>query len=135
MRKVLFLLFMTLLLSSCKVREKIVEVPIPQIKTEIKYIDKVKYDSIYLKDSIYIIQKGDTIYNNKVAYRYKYKYLKDTITVNKTDTITKLQKVTEIKVKNQLNTVQKVLIYIGLFSLLIFIIIIYRRLKNDRFTY
>ena len=130
MRKVLFLLFMTLLLSSCKVREKIVEVPIPQIKTEIKYIDKVKYDSIYLKDSIYIIQKGDTIYNNKVAYRYKYKYLKDTITVNKTDTITKLQKVTEIKVKNQLNTVQKVLIYIGLFSLLIFIIIIYRRFKK-----
>lgn len=130
MRKVLFLLFMTLLLSSCKVREKIVEVPIPQIKTEIKYIDKVKYDSIYLKDSIYIIQKGDTIYNNKVAYRYKYKYLKDTITVNKTDTITKLQKVTEIKVKNQLNTVQKILIYIGLFSLLIFIIIIYRRFKK-----
>ena len=63
MRKILFLLFMTLLLGSCKVKEKIVEVPIPQIKTEIKYIDKVKYDSIYLKDSVYIIQKGDTIYN------------------------------------------------------------------------
>ena len=130
MRKILFLLFMTLLLGSCKVKEKIVEVPIPQIKTEIKYIDKVKYDSIYLKDSVYIIQKGDTIYNNKVAYRYKYKYLKDTVTVNKTDTITKLQKVTEIKVKNQLNTVQKILMYIGLFSLLIFIIIIYKHFKK-----
>ena len=130
MRKILFLLFMTLLLGSCKVKEKIVEVPIPQIKTEIKYIDKVKYDSIYLKDSVYIIQKGDTIYNNKVAYRYKYKYLKDTITVNKTDTITKLQKITEIKVKNQLNTVQKVLMYIGLFSLLMFIIIIYKHFKK-----
>ena len=130
MRKILFLLFMTLLLGSCKVKEKIVEVPIPQIKTEIKYIDKVKYDSIYLKDSVYIVQKGDTIYNNKVAYRYKYKYLKDTITINKTDTITKLQKVTEIKVKNQLNTVQKILIYIGLFSLLMFIIIIYKHFKK-----
>ena len=130
MRKILFLLFMTLLLGSCKVKEKIVEVPIPQIKTEIKYIDKVKYDSIYLKDSVYIVQKGDTIYNNKVAYRYKYKYLKDTITVNKTDTITKLQKVTEIKVKNQLNTVQKILMYIGLFSLLMFIIIIYKYFKK-----
>ena len=122
MRKILFLLFMILLLSSCKVKEKIVEVPIPQIKTEIKYIDKVKYDSIYLKDSVYIVQKGDTIYNNKVAYRYKYKYLKDTIT--------KLQKVTEIKVKNQLNIVQKILIYIGLFSLLMFIIIIYKHFKK-----
>ena len=130
MRKILFLLFMTLLLGSCKVKEKIVEVPIPQIKTEIKYIDKVKYDSIYLKDSVYIIQKGDTIYNNKVAYRYKYKYLKDTITINKTDTITRLQKITEIKVNNQLNVVQKVLMYIGLFSLLMFIIIIYKHFKK-----
>lgn len=130
MRKILFLLFMTLLLGSCKVKEKIVEVPIPQIKTEIKYIDKVKYDSIYLKDSVYIIQKGDTVYNNKVAYRYKYKYLKDTITINKADTITRLQKVTEIKVKNQLNVVQKVLMYIGLFSLLMFIIIIYKHFKK-----
>ena len=130
MRKILFLLFMTLLLGSCKVKEKIVEVPIPLIKTEIKYIDKVKYDSIYLKDSVYIIQKGDTIYNNKVAYRYKYKYLKDTIIVNETDTIIKLQKVTEIKVKNQLNVVQKILMYIGLFSLLMFIIIIYKHFKK-----
>lgn len=130
MRKILFLLFMTLLLGSCKVKEKIVEVPIPQIKTEIKYIDKIKYDSIYLKDSVYIIQRGDTIYNNKVAYRYKYKYLKDTIIVNETDTIIKLQKVTEIKVKNQLNVVQKILMYIGLFSLLMFIIIIYKHFKK-----
>lgn len=130
MRKILFLLFMTLLLGSCKVKEKIVEVPIPQIKTEIKYIDKVKYDSIYLKDSVYIIQKGDTIYNNKVAYRYKYKYLKDTIIVNEIDTIIKLQKVTEIKVKNQLNVVQKILMYISLFSLLMFIIIIYKHFKK-----
>lgn len=130
MKKILFLLFMTLLLGSCKVKEKIVEVPIPQIKTEIKYIDKVKYDSIYLKDSVYIIQKGDTVYNTKVAYRYKYKYLKDTITINKADTITRLQKVTEIKVKNQLNVVQKVLMYIGLFFLLMFIIIIYKHFKK-----
>ena len=130
MRKILFLLFMTLLLGSCKVKEKIVEVPIPQIKTEIKYIDKVKYDSIYLKDSVYIVQKGDTIYNNKVAYRYKYKYLKDTVIVNKIDTITRLQKVTEIKVQNQLNIVQKVLIYIGLFSILSFLIILYKHFKK-----
>ena len=70
------------------------------------------------------------IYNNKVAYRYKYKYLKDTITINKTDTITKLKKITEIKVKNQLNVVQKVLIYIGLFSILLFLIIIYKYFKK-----
>ena len=56
--------------------------------------------------------------------------LKDTIAINKTDTITKLQKVTEIKVQNQLNIVQKVLMYIGLFSLLMFIIIIYKHFEK-----
>ena len=69
MRKILFLLFMTLLLGSCKMKEKIVEVPIPQIKTE-------------------------------------------------------------IKVQNQLNIVQKVLIYIGLFSILLFLIILYKHFKK-----
>ena len=56
--------------------------------------------------------------------------MKDTIIVNETDTIIKLQKVTEIKVKNQLNVVQKILMYIGLFSLLMFIIIIYKHFKK-----
>lgn len=61
MRKILFLLFMTLLLGSCKVKEKIVEVPIPQIKTEIKYIDKVKYDSIYLR-IVFILYRKEILY-------------------------------------------------------------------------
>ena len=120
------LLFLTTIISCTTT--KIVEVPVETIKTE--YVEQIKYDSIYSKDSIYIMQKGDTIYNTKVAYRYKYKYLKDTVTVNKTDTITRLQKVTEIKVKNQLNAVQKILMYIGLFSLLMFIIIIYKHFKK-----
>ena len=122
-----FLLFLTIVIS-CKTTTKIVEIPVETIKTE--YVEQIKYDSIYHKDSIYIMQKGDTIYNTKVAYRYKYKYLKDTITINKTDTITRLQKVTEIKIKNQLNVVQKILMYIGLFSLLMFIIIIYKHFKK-----
>ena len=47
--------------------------------------------------------------------------LKDTMSI---------EEILNIKVKNQLNVVQKVLIYIGLFSLLMFIIIIYKHFKK-----
>ena len=83
--KTLFLLLFLTTIISCTTT-KIVEVPIETIKTE--YIEQIKYDSIYSRDSIYIMQKGDTIYNNKVQYLYKYKYLRDTINI--TDTIPKI---------------------------------------------
>lgn len=126
------LLFIFICLLSCKAKEKIVEVPveIPKIKTEIKYIDKLQHDSIYLKDSIFIYQKGDTIFNNKILYQYKYKYLRDTININKIDTIYKPIKITETIVKNELNSIQKTLVYIGLFALIFVIIWIYRQFKK-----
>ena len=47
--------------------------------------------------------------------------LKDTMSV---------EEILNIKVKNQLNIVQKVLIYIGLFSILLFLIILYKHFKK-----
>ena len=107
--KTLFLLLFLTTIVSCTTT-KIVEVPIETIKTE--YIEQVKYDSIYSKDSIYIMQKGDTIYNNKVQYLYKYKYLRDTINI--TDTIPKIITVKGTQYINQLYTWQKLLIIIGI---------------------
>ena len=107
--KTLFLLLFLTTIVSCTTT-KIVEVPIETIKTE--YIEQVKYDSIYSKDSIYIMQKGDTIYNNKVQYLYKYKYLRDTINI--TDTIPKIVTVKDTQCINQLYTWQKILIVIGI---------------------
>ena len=107
--KTLFLLLFLTTIISCTTT-KIVEVPVETIKTE--YIEQVKYDSIYSKDSIYIIQKGDTIYNNKVQYLYKYKYLRDTINI--TDTIPKIVTVKDTQYINQLYTWQKILIVIGI---------------------
>ena len=112
-----FLLFLTTIIS-CKTTTKIVEVPVETIKTE--YIEQVKYDSIYSKDSIYIMQKGDTIYNNKVQYLYKYKYLRDTINI--TDTIPKIVTVKDTQYINQLYTWQKILIVIGIGFILYWII-------------
>ena len=115
--KTLFLLLFLTTIISCTTT-KIVEVPIETIKTE--YIEQVKYDSIYSKDSIYIMQKGDTIYNNKVQYLYKYKYLRDTINI--TDTIPKIVTVKDTQYVNQLYTWQKLLIIIGIGFILYWII-------------
>ena len=113
-------LFLPLLLTTIIsfTTTKIVEVPVETIKTE--YIEQVKYDSIYSKDSIYIMQKGDTIYNNKVQYLYKYKYLRDTINI--TDTIPKIVTVKDTQYINQLYAWQKILIVIGIGFILYWII-------------
>lgn len=115
--KTLFLLLFLTTIISCTTT-KIVEVPVETIKTE--YVEQVKYDSIYSKDSIYIMQKGDTIYNNKVQYLYKYKYLRDTINI--TDTIPKIVTVKDTQYINQLYTWQKLLIVIGIGFILYWII-------------
>ena len=115
--KTLFLLLLLTIVISCTTT-KIVEVPIETIKTE--YIEQVKYDSIYSRDSIYIMQKGDTIYNNKVQYLYKYKYLRDTINI--TDTIPKIVTIKDTQYINQLYTWQKLLIVIGIGFILYWII-------------
>ena len=120
-----FLLFLTIVIS-CKTTTKVVEIPVETIKTE--YIEQIKYDSIYHKDSIYIMQKGDTIYNNKVQYLYKYKYLRDTINI--TDTIPKIITVKDTQYINQLYTWQKVLIVIGIGFILYWIIKLVIYIKN-----
>lgn len=115
--KTLFLLLFLTTIISCTTT-KTIEVPIETIKTE--YIEQIKYDSIYSKDSIYIIQKGDTIYNNKIEYLYKYKYLRDT--VNVTDTIPKIVTIKDVQYINQLYTWQKILIVIGIGVILYWVI-------------
>ena len=124
--KILFLLLFLTTIISCTTT-KIIEVPVETIKTE--YIEQVKYDSIYSKDSIYIMQKGDTIYNNKVQYLYKYKYLRDTINI--TDTIPKIITVKDTQYINKLYTWQKLLITVGIGFVLYWIVrlVIYIKTK------
>lgn len=117
LKMLFFLLFLTIVIS-CKTTTKVVEIPVETIKTE--YIEQVKYDSIYHKDSIYIMQKGDTIYNNKVQYLYKYKYLRDTINI--TDTIPTIVTVKDTQYINKLYTWQKLLITVGIGFVLYWIV-------------
>ena len=121
-----FLLFLTIVIS-CKTTTKVVEIPVETIKTE--YIEQIKYDSIYHKDSIYIMQKGDTIYNNKVQYLYKYKYLRDTINI--IDTIPTIVTVKDTQYINKLYTWQKLLMTVGIGFVLYWIVrlVIYIKTK------
>ena len=126
LKTLFFLLFLTIVIS-CKTTTKVVEIPVETIKTE--YIEQVKYDSIYHKDSIYIMQKGDTIYNNKVQYLYKYKYLRDTINI--TDTIPTIVTVKDTQYINKLYTWQKLLMTVGIGFVLYWIVrlVIYIKTK------
>ena len=126
LKTLFFLLFLTIVIS-CKTTTKVVEIPVETIKTE--YIEQIKYDSIYHKDSIYIMQKGDTIYNNKVQYLYKYKYLRDTINI--TDTIPTIVTVKDTQYINKLYTWQKLLITVGIGFVLYWIVrlVIYIKTK------
>lgn len=118
------LLLTVFILCSCK-STKIVEVPVETIKTQ--YIDKIKYDSIYSKDSVYIMQKGDTIYNNKIQYLYKYRYIRDTISI--VDTIPKIVTIERSKYINKLTSVQKILIAVGMSAIIYFILWIFFSIK------
>lgn len=124
--KILFLLLSVITIVSCKTTTKIVEIPVETIK--IKYIEQIKYDSIYSKDSIYIMQKGDTIYNNKVQYIYKYKCIRDTINIR--DTIPTVVTVKDIQYINQLYVWQKLLIIVGIGFILYLITKLIIYIKN-----
>lgn len=124
--KTLFLLLFSTTIVSCTTT-KTIEIPVETVKTE--YIEQIKYDSIYHRDSIYIMQKGDTIYNNKVQYLYKYKYLRDTINI--TDTIPTIVTVKDTQYINKLYTWQKLLITVGIGFVLYWIVrlVIYIKTK------
>lgn len=113
-----------LLFISCRTI-KTIEVPIETIRTE--YVDKLQYDSIYMKDSVFILNTKDTVYINNTKYLYKYKYIKDTINI--IDTIPKIVTVTDIKYTNKLYLWQKILMSIGAVFIIYIIIKLTKYIK------
>lgn len=75
-------------LAGCKSVEY---VKVPEYHTEYKTKTDsfVKRDSVYFKDSVYVVQRGDTLYYNKVVYRDRYRnvYKTRTDTVVRQDSI------------------------------------------------
>ena len=84
MKKLLYILLLASVCMSCRI---IKYVPVETTRTEYRYRDSIRFDSIYQRDSVYYMIKGDSV------YMYKYKYLYRYLTVNKTDTIMKTDSV------------------------------------------
>lgn len=125
MRNLLVVIILTIILSSCA-STKYVEVPIPQIKIE--YRDRTFIDTLIRNDSTVIREKGDTILIEKYKYIYKTKELRDTINV--TDTVTVVKTVEVTKTVNRLNNWQTVLMAIGLSSIVLLIIRVYKWIRG-----
>ena len=121
MKKIL-LIFLLLFIVSCRTVTKTIEVekPIEKIRTE--YVDKVKYDSLYLHDSVFVSIKNDTTYIYKEKIRYKYKYLRDTISIIDSIPVPINIKETVIEEVNVLHTWQKILMALGI-GFIIFVIV------------
>lgn len=100
----LFIILITF--SSCTTTKKHTQVEyVHDTVVHTQYVDKVKYDSIYLHDSIYTYVKGDTVFYTKYKDMYKYIYLRDTI--HSTDTLRVVDKKEEVKVVENTATMMK----------------------------
>ena len=131
MKKIyLYIMFMALLLMSCKVQREVIEVPVETVKTEYIYTGRV--DSILVKDSVDRYINGDTVilYKNHIQYRY----------LNKTDTIVKVDsipKIVEVKVKdivevNHIKWYQEALMWIGGVAVLLSVLYLFYLIKIKR---
>lgn len=120
MKRIAFLLLLTILVAGCKT--KTVVVTVPEVRTDTTYITKQQRDSIWLHDSIYVSekQKDDTIflYQEKWHTKYIEKLRTDTIYEHKVDSVGVPYPV-EVKVEKQLNWWQKTRMNVGTIALIL----------------
>ena len=122
MKKLLLVLFM-LFIISCSTT-KIVEVPVEKVHTE--YINKIQYDSVYIKDSIDKFIKGDTIFIYKQNTKYRYIHKVDTFT--KIDSVPYPVKYETIVEVNKLKWYQEWLMLLGIVLILYIGLMIIKKL-------
>lgn len=118
MNRIKLILFLTILLISCKSVEY---VPVETIKTE--YINIHTIDTLIQNTTTTIKEKGDTVYVEVDRYVYKYRDRIDTCVVNDT-TVTYVDKIEYVEV-NRIKDWQSLLMVFGgiLIGLVVFKII------------
>lgn len=126
MRKFIITIVLAIILCSCK-STKYIEVPVEVEKIKTEYIVDHRVDSIYEKDSVNIYSKSDTVFIYKEKVQNKFIYKTDTIV--KTDSIPYLVETETITTKevNILKWYQKILMYLGIFSLGIGALLLYKK--------
>lgn len=105
-------------LSACRSSERVVEVK--HVVHDTLYVSLHQRDSIYLHDSTHIQQKGDTVYEDRWHYEYRDRLQTDTLFQAVHDSIP--YKVIVDKPVPYIPTWGKVLIFIGVLAIMIFIL-------------
>ena len=112
MRRILPIMFILLLLASCKTRQvtEYVTVEVPRVHTEWK-TDTLR-DSVHVIDSVTVYTKGDTVYVDRT--RNKVRWRDRIVRAEKCDTITKVKEVpVPVEVEKKLSKWQKVRMRLG----------------------
>lgn len=91
---VLLLGFSFLIFCSCSTPKT---VPVETLHHDTLYINKEKYDSIYIDNSHLVDRGGDTVYIKDKLIEYRYRFLRDTIRISKCDSIPYEVRITEVK--------------------------------------
>lgn len=141
MRKLLYIIILdiVMILNSCSTASSLGG-SVTSTDTNIHYISTLDStfikDSVWIHDSIYIKEKGDTVfqysYRDRIQYLYLDKVKRDTINFTKIDTVTITKPVIQEKTV-EVTTLywwQKLLMGMGIFSIVIGAIIIYLKFKK-----
>ena len=123
MKRLLIILYL-LFIASCS-STRYIEVPVEHTKLE--YVNRVHYDSVYIKDSIDRFINGDTIYITKYNMRYIYKTKIDTMI--RTDSIPFPVYVDKEVIINKLKWYQSGLMVLGIIFILYILLALFMRVK------
>lgn len=111
---VAMLILCSLCLVSCKTQQPQV---VEKIVTNIEYIDRHHYDSIYIDNYVYVDRGSDTITITKTNIEYRYKTLVDSVEVLRVDSIPYEVQVVEIVEK--MNNHQRTMYWLGWIAVVI----------------
>lgn len=108
------MIFFSLLLVSCKTQQPTI---VEKVITNTEYVDRIKYDSIYIDNYVYVVKGADTITITKTNIEYRYKILIDSVEVLKVDSIPyEVEHIVEV---NKMNNHQKTMYWLGWLAVVI----------------
>ena len=108
------MIFFLLLLVGCKTQQPQV---IEKVVTNTEYVDRIKYDSIYIDNYVYVDKGSDTITITKTNIEYRYKTLVDSVEVLKVDSIP--YEVQLVEYVDRMNNHQKTMYWLGWLAIVI----------------
>lgn len=107
-------LFCVLSMVSCKTQQPQV---VEKVVTNIEYIDRHHYDSIYIDNYVYVDKGADTITITKTNIEYRYKTLVDSVEVLKVDSIP--YEVRVVEYVDKMNNHQRTMYWLGWLAVVI----------------